>query len=58
MKIDSIKGNATGQIWELSEVLGHIEGTSYLENKAVHNEYLKLNHFVAKKSLLISINNA
>ena len=54
-KIDSIKGNATctGQIWELSEVLGHIEGTSYLENKVVHiNEYLKLNPFVAKKKFI------
>ena len=54
-KIDSIKGNATctGQFWELSdEVLGRIEGNSYLENKLVHNEYLKLNPFVAKKKFI------
>ena len=39
----SIKSNATctGYVWKLSdEVLGRIEGTSYLENKIVHYEYL------------------
>ena len=28
------------------------EGNNYIENKKVHNEYLKLNPFVAKKKLI------
>ena len=32
----------TGNCWELSnEVLDRIEGSNYVENKKVHNEYLK-----------------
>ena len=37
----------TGNFWELfNEVLDRIEGNNgnnYIENKKVHNEYLKLN---------------
>ena len=40
-------------VWELSnEVLDRIEGNNYIENKKVHNEYLKLNPFVAKKKFI------
>ena len=43
----------TGNFWELSnEVLNRIEGNNYLENKKVHNEYLKLNPFVARKKFI------
>ena len=39
----------TGNFRELSnEVLDHIEGNTYIENKKVHNEYLKLNPFKLK----------
>ena len=43
-----LNGNVidTGNFWELSnEVLDRIEGNNYIENKKVHNEYLKLNPF-------------
>ena len=35
-----------------NEVLDRIEGNNYIENKKVHNEYLKLNPFVAKKKCI------
>ena len=36
--------------WNVSnEVLGKIEGPSYLSNKETHNEYLWFHPFVAKK---------
>ena len=44
-KLRHINGNVidTGNFWELSnEVLDRIEGNNYIENKKVHNEYLKL----------------
>ena len=43
----------TVNFWELSnEVLDRIEGNNYIENKKVHNYYLKLNPFVAKKQFI------
>ena len=57
-KLRHINGNLinTGNFWELSnEVLDHIEGNNYIKSKKVHNEYLKLNPFVAKKLFLICI---
>ena len=50
-KLRHINGNVidTGNFWELSnEVLDRIEGN----NKKVHNNYLKLNPFVAKKKFI------
>ena len=35
-----------------NEVSDRIEGNSYIVNKKVHNEYLKLNPFVAKKKFI------
>ena len=38
--------------WDVSDsVLPKIEGPSYLENKATHNNYLKINPYAAKKNL-------
>ena len=54
-KVNSIRKNvnSNGQFWEVSrDVLQRIEGPSYLENKLVHNEFLKLNPFVAKKKFI------
>ena len=54
-KLGHLNGNVidTGNFWELSnEVLDRIEGNNYIENKKVHNEYLKLNPFVAKKKFI------
>ena len=54
-KVNSISKNvnSNGQFWEVSrDVLQRIEGPSYLENKLVHNEFLKLNPFVAKKKFI------
>ena len=54
-KLRHINGNVidTGHLWELSnEVLDRIEGYIYIENKKVHNEYLNLNPFVAKKKFI------
>ena len=54
-KVASISGNVNlnGQFWELAnEVLQRIEGSGYLENKLVHNEYLKLNPVVAKNKFI------
>ena len=54
-KLSYIHANVidTGNFWELSnEVLDRIEGSNYVENKKVHNEYLKLNPFVAKKKFI------
>ena len=36
----------------VNEVLNRIESNNYIENKKVHNEYLKLNPFVARKKLI------
>ena len=42
-----------GNYWDVSyEVLSRIEGPNYLASKKVHNEYLKLNPFVAKKRFI------
>ena len=57
-KLRHINGNVieTVNFWELSnEVLDRIEGNNYIENKKVHNEYLKLNHLLQRKFLLICI---
>ena len=54
-KVDSIcrNINLNGQFWELADdILQRIEGPGYLENKLVHNEYLKLNPFVARKKFI------
>ena len=41
--------SSKGHFWELScEVLNRIERNGYVENKNLHNEYLKKNPFVAK----------
>ena len=40
---------ASKGILHTNDVLDRIEGNNYIENKKVHNEYLKLNPFVAKK---------
>ena len=42
-----------GQFWEMSDkVLSRIENENYLENKFIHNEYLALHPFVAKKKFI------
>ena len=42
-----------GQFWEISyKVLSRIEDDKYLENKLVHNRYLALHPFVAKKKFI------
>ena len=42
-----------GQFWEMSDkVLSRIEDDNYLENKLVHNKYLALHPFVAKKKFI------
>ena len=33
-------------------MLSRIEGQGYLENKAIHNEYLKINPFAARKKFI------
>ena len=43
----------TQNYWECSnEVLSRIECGEYLRNKEKHNDYLKLNKFVAKKKFI------
>ena len=43
----------SGNFWDVShEVLCRIEGQEYLENKAMHNEYLKINPFAARKKFI------
>ena len=55
-KVESIYNShvkSTSNFWELSkEVLDRIEGHNYLVNKEIHNEYLKLNPFVARKKFI------
>ena len=54
-KVSSICNNvcASDHFWGLTkEVLDRIEGPNYIDNKKVHNEYLKLNPFVAKKKFI------
>ena len=42
-----------GNFWELSyEVLKRIERLNYLNNKDIHNKYLKENPFVAKSKFI------
>ena len=43
-------GSIVGHYWEVSyQVLDKIEGGDYLSNKMEHNEYLRLNPYVARK---------
>ena len=35
-----------------SDMLSRIEGQGYLENTAMHTEYLKINPFVARKKFI------
>ena len=54
-KVAGISGNVNlnGQFWELeNDVLQRIEGSGYLENKLLQNEYLKLNPVFAKKKFI------
>ena len=45
--------SSKGHFWELScEVLNRIERNGYVENKNLHNEYLKKNPFVAKAKFI------
>ena len=42
-----------GNFWDLTyEVLSRIEGPNYVENKEIHNIYLKENPFVAKSKFI------
>ena len=56
-KVAGISGNVNlnGQFWQLeNDVLQRIEGSGYLENKLLQNEYLKLNPVFAKKYININ----
>ena len=45
--------SSKGHFWELScEVLNRIKRNGYVENKNLHNEYLKKNPFVAKAKFI------
>ena len=45
--------NEESYFWDVSRrVLDKIEGESYVESKAKHNEYLMLNPYVAKKKFI------
>ena len=45
--------SSKGHFWELScEVLNRIERNGFVENKNLHNEYLKENPFVAKTKFI------
>ena len=49
----NLGGREQGHFWELSfEVLNRIESNNYLLKKESHNEYLKLNPYVAKKKFI------
>ena len=48
-----LDSSGQGNFWELSgEVLNHIDGNDYIENKLKHNEFPKLHPFVAKKKFI------
>ena len=52
-KISNESKTISGNFWDVShEVLSRIEGQGYLENKAMHNEYLKINPFAARKKFI------
>ena len=52
-KDSNIDKGCIGNFWDISfEVLSRIEGPSYLDNKKKHNDYLRLNPFVAKKKFI------
>ena len=52
-KTNNENNTMNGNFWDVShEVLTRIEGEGYLENKASHNEYLKLNLFAARKKFI------
>ena len=52
-KCDNVNSACVGNFWDVSdEIFSRIEGPSYLANKKRHNDYLKLNPFVAKKKFI------
>ena len=52
-KVNNVNKGCVGQFWDISyEVLSRIEGSNYLKNKAQHNEFLKLNPYLAKKKFI------
>ena len=52
-KISNESKTISGNFWDVShEVLSRIEGQGYLENKAKHNEFLKINPFAARKKFI------